>query len=48
MTLYESGDSTGEVSLSALLQAKVKTGYVGKVELYKGKGLDIADLRGHN
>lgn len=33
MSLYESGDSTGEVSLSGLFQAKVKTGYVGKVEL---------------
>lgn len=33
MTLYESGDSTGEVSLSGLLQAKVKTGNVRKVEL---------------
>ena len=33
MSLYESGDSTGEVSLLGLLQDKVETGYVGKVDL---------------
>lgn len=35
MSLYESGDSTGEVSVSGLLEGTVETGYVGKVELEK-------------
>ncbi len=33
MSLYESGESSGEASLSEMLQGKVKEGYVRKVEL---------------
>ena len=33
MSLYESGDSTGEVSLSGMLTGDIKEGYVRKVEL---------------
>lgn len=33
MSLYESGDSTGDVSIKQMLEKKVKCGYVRKVEL---------------
>ena len=33
MSLYESGESTGEASLSEMLQGNIKEGYVRKVEL---------------
>lgn len=33
MSLFESGDSTGEASLSAMLQGKISDGFVRKVEL---------------
>ena len=33
MSLYESGDSTGDVSIRQMLEKKVKCGYVRKVEL---------------
>ena len=35
MSLYESGDSTGEVSIRDMLNNNVKCGYVRKVELYE-------------
>lgn len=33
MSLYESGDSTGDVSISDMLNDKVQCGYVRKIEL---------------
>jgi predicted AAA+ superfamily ATPase len=35
MSLYESGDSTGEVSISEMITGNIKTGHSKKVELYE-------------
>ena len=35
MSLYESGDSTGEVSISEMISGNIKTGHTKKVELYE-------------
>jgi hypothetical protein len=32
MSLYESGDSTGEASLAGMLDGEIKEGYVRKIE----------------